>query len=174
MESEYGSDSGSEILPICRKSRLLPSSDDESSDKEIQENWILEWKENIDIKQFSEVCGINPLSLRKLHDNSTPLKVLRQVLTKEFWSIEIKETIYQTKNRKRRYCKQQTSKMVTCNFTRNKSIYCIMHYNVTSQKMKTTYALLVKKKYYKHYRVCRHYAMWFFDIARFLHFAPMS
>ena len=75
------------------RERLSSSSDSESDDEPLPEQWICKETDNLfDIKNFSETAGINSVCLHRLGENPTALKVLNQVLTDNFWDIVVNET----------------------------------------------------------------------------------
>ncbi|XP_015598511.1 piggyBac transposable element-derived protein 4-like [Cephus cinctus] len=91
---DYSSDSSSEaslVLQNVRKRARPISSSDDSDVADDGWNWTEE--ENIvNIKQFTETPGINPLVLRTLGANSTPLCVLKQILSDDFFQMIVTET----------------------------------------------------------------------------------
>ncbi|XP_014487785.1 PREDICTED: piggyBac transposable element-derived protein 4-like isoform X3 [Dinoponera quadriceps] len=161
------------ISRFRRRTRRLSSSDSESSREPVSEEWIWEEEENVaDIKSFSEISGINPLSLRRLGGNPTPLDVLKEVLNEDFWDTIVEET--------NRYARQVIEKE-GCVTKKNQGWF-----PVSSDEMKAYIALCIlmsqMKKPKMHMYWSKRYAIStpifastmprdrFFDISSFLHF----
>lgn len=88
---ESNSSEASSVQQNVRKRARSMSSSDDSDVAEDEWNW--REKENIvNIKQFTETSGINPLVLRRLGTNATPLCVLNQVLCDDFFEMIVRET----------------------------------------------------------------------------------
>lgn len=178
MESEDNNeledDSDSDIQPIRRRrNRLLSSSDSESSDQPFQEEWVWNETENIpNIKQFSDIAGINPICLRRVSDSPSPLNVLHQVLTQSFWDIITEET--------NRYARQKIEKE---GFAKKRNQ---RWFPVSSDEMKAYIALCILMSQVKKSKLHMYWSKRniintpifantmprdrFFDISSFLHF----
>ena len=93
---DYSSDGSSSseassILQNMRKHARPISSSDDSDITDDEWNW--KEKQNIvNIKQFTETPSINPLVLRRLGTNATPLCVLKQFLSDDFFEMIVRET----------------------------------------------------------------------------------
>ncbi|KAG7188080.1 hypothetical protein KM043_015930 [Ampulex compressa] len=89
-DSSRSSEASSVLQNVRKRVRPISSSDD-SDVADDEWNWT-EDENIVNIKEFTETPGINPLVLRTLGADSTPLCVLKQILSDDFFEMIVRET----------------------------------------------------------------------------------